>query len=92
LAHFPGFCSVDPNLNYMQNYPVPAKWALQKGHGEGVTYHSLLDRLGFDDVIWRPYEKHREILDFEEIFWYLGWIMCGVENVYRHLPKRVRRQ
>jgi len=34
----------------------------------GVTYRSLLDKVGFDDVTWRSYEGHREIQDFEEIF------------------------
>jgi hypothetical protein len=65
---------------------------LQKGHGERVTYRSLLDRITFDDVCWRSYEEHREIQAFEEVFWYSGWIMCGDRRVYRHLPERVSRQ
>jgi hypothetical protein len=68
LAHFPGLYSVDPHPKYIENYLVAAKWTLQKGHGEAVTYHSLLDRLQFDDVTRRPYEEHREIQGFEEIF------------------------
>jgi len=50
LAHFPDFFSVDPNTEYIENYPVAARWKLQKGHREGVTYRSLLDRIHFDDV------------------------------------------
>jgi len=92
LAHFPDFYSVDPNPNYIENYPVAAKWTLQKGHGEGVTYRALLDNLQFDNVRWRPDEEHREIQGFEEIFWYSGWIMCGVVRVYRHFPERVLGQ
>ena len=57
-----------------------------------MTYRSLLDRIQFDDVCWRPYEEHREIQGFEEVFWYSGWIMFGVRRVYRHLPERVLRQ
>ena len=57
-----------------------------------MIYRSLLDKLGFDDVTWMSYEEHREIHDFEEIFWYSGWIICGVDRVYRHLHERVRRQ
>ena len=92
LAHFPGFFSVNPNTDYIENYPIAARWKLQKGHGEGLMYRSLLDRIQFDDVCWRPYEEHREIQGFEEVFWYSGWIMCGVRRVYRHLPERVLRQ
>ena len=92
LAHFPKFYSVDPNTNYIENYPVAARWKLHKGHGEGVTYRSLLDRIQFDDVYWRSYEEHWEMQGFEEVFWYSGWIMCGVRRVYRHLPERVLRK
>ena len=68
MAHFPDLYSVDPNPDYIPNYLVAAKWALQNGHGEGATYRSLLDKVGFDDVTWRPYEELREIQHFEEIF------------------------
>ena len=61
MAHFPSFFSVDPNTDYIENYPVAARWKLQKGHGEGLTYRSLLDRIQFDDVCWRPYDEHMEI-------------------------------
>jgi len=61
LAHFPGFFSVDPNIGYIRNCLVAARWKLQKGHGEGLTYRSLPDRIQFDDVCWRPYEEHREM-------------------------------
>jgi len=37
-----------------------------------VIYLSLLDRIQFDDICWRSYEEHKEILGFEEVFWYLG--------------------
>jgi len=92
LAHFHKFYAVDPNPDYVENLPVAARWRLQKGHGEGVTYRSLLDRITFDDVCWRPYEEHREFQAFEEVFWYSCRIMCGDRRLYRHLPERVLRQ
>ena len=92
LAHFPKFYVVDPNPDYVENLPVAARWKLQKGHGEGVMYRSLLDCITFDDVCWRLYEEHMDFQAFEEVFWYSGWIMCGDRRVYRHLPERVLRQ
>jgi hypothetical protein len=44
-----------------------------------------------DEVTWRSYKEHMEIQDFEEIFSYSSWIMCG-EKVYGHLLERVKRQ
>ena len=70
MVHFSDFYSVDPNTDYIENYLIAARWKLQKGHGEGVTYRSLLDRIQFDDVCWRPYEEHKEIQGFEEVFLY----------------------
>ena len=55
-------------------------------------YCVVLDRLEMNVVCWRSYEGHREIQEVKEIFWYSGWIMCGVENVYYHLPDRVKEQ
>ena len=49
------------NPDYIPNYPFAAKWAIQRGQGEGSTYRLLLDKLGFDDVTWRLYEEHMEI-------------------------------
>ena len=72
LAHFPKFFSVYPNTDCIENYPVVARWKIHKGHGDEVTYHSLLYRIQFDDVCWRPYEEHKEIQGFEEVFWYSG--------------------
>jgi hypothetical protein len=92
LTHFPCFFSVDDNPKYILNYPFAAKCAIQRGHGEGLTYRVLLDRLDMADVCWRSYEEYKEIQDFEKIFWYSGWIMCGADKVYRHLHERVKRQ
>ena len=55
-------------------------------------YCLLLDRLEMDDVRWHTYEDHREIRPFQLIVSYSGWLMCGNERVYRHLPERVKRQ
>ena len=78
-AHFPKFFSVDPNTEHFENYLIATRWKLQKGHGEGVMYRSLLDRIQFDDVCWRPYEEHREIQGFEEVFlvFRLNYVQCS---------------
>ena len=90
MAHFPDFHSVDESENYRSNNPIVTKWEIQRGHGEGKTRRTLLDGLEMDNVCWRSKEEHREIQEFKDIFWYSGWIMCGVDKVYRRLPKRVK--
>jgi hypothetical protein len=92
LAHFPDLYSVDESPKYFSNYLIASKWEIERGHGEGKTYYMLLDSMENDDICWMSYEEHMEIQKFLEIFWYSGWIMCGVEKVCRHLPERVKRQ
>jgi len=53
LAHFPELYSVDESESYLSNYLIVAKWEIQRGHGEGKTYRTLLDRLEMVDVYWR---------------------------------------
>ena len=55
-------------------------------------YRSRLDRLEVDDVRWSTYDDHREIPPFQFSVTYSGWLMCGKERVYCHLPERVKRQ
>ena len=75
--------------------PIPTILKTIRLRGGG-SYRRVMERgfdcIQFDDVCWRPYEEHMEIQGFEEVFWYSGWIMCGVRRVYRHLPERVLRQ
>lgn len=92
LAHFPEVYPHDHNDKYKQNYPCAARWIPHRGHANPKPYRLALDRLEMDDVTWMPYEDHREIQEFVEICWYSGWIMCGRDIIYRHLPERVKRQ
>jgi len=55
-------------------------------------YRSRLDRLEVDDVRWSTYDDHREMRPFQLIVTYYGWLMCGRERMYRHLPEQVKRQ
>jgi len=45
-----------------------------------------------DDVRFCTYGDHREVRSFQLLCTYSGWLMCGKERVYRHLPERVKRQ
>ena len=92
LAHFLDFYNVDDNANYILNYLLRPNRRYREGNGVGKTYRALFDRLEMDDIWWRPYEEHKEIQAFEEIFCYSSWIMCDVEKVYRHLLERVERK
>ncbi|RHN45376.1 hypothetical protein MtrunA17_Chr7g0230131 [Medicago truncatula] len=46
----------------------------------------------FSHVIWRLYERRRDIMPFQDICWYSGWIMAAKDRRVCHLPERVLRQ
>jgi len=55
-------------------------------------YRLCLDRLEVDDVRVSTYGDHKDVHPFQLLCTYSGWLMCGKERVYRHLPERVKRQ
>lgn len=55
-------------------------------------YRLRLDHLEVDDVRFSTYGDQRDVHPFQFIVTYSGWLMCGKERVYNHLPERVKRQ
>jgi hypothetical protein len=55
-------------------------------------YRLRLDRLEVDDVRFCTYGNHSEVHSFQFLCIYSGWLMCGKERAYRHLPEGVKRQ
>jgi len=53
-------------------------------------YRLRLDHLEVDDVKFSTYDDHRAVRPFQLMCTYSGWLMCGKERVYRHLPERVK--
>ena len=64
----------------------------KKGIVVEYCYRAALDRLLVDDIIFYPYDNHRESHPLEDIIWFSGWIMCGMSCYRPHLPERVLRQ
>ena len=92
LEHLPGSYPRQPNKRWKPDRPCAGRWLTSRGHTTVHHYRLLLDRLEVDDVRWHTYEDHREIRPFQLIVTYSGWLICGKERVYRHLPERVKRQ
>jgi len=52
--------------------PHASRFIPSRGHKTTYNYMMVLDRLKVDNVIFIPYDEHRETRPFEEICWYLG--------------------
>jgi hypothetical protein len=75
------------------NAPAPraARWKVKQGDKKVDELRSIIDDLTPDDVIWRPFEGHRNIIPFDTICLYSGCLRwCGTTVPY--LPERCIRQ
>ena len=91
MEHLSGLYPRKPNTKWKLERPCAARWLTSKGHIEVQHYRLQLDRLEVGDVRFSTYGDHREVRPFLLLCNYSGWMMCGKERVYRHLPERVKR-
>lgn len=41
--------------------------------------------------MWRSYDDHRDVMPFQDICWYSGWIMVDTTTKFHHLPEWAMR-
>lgn len=90
--HFPRICPRDIDMSYREDRPRACRFMHKKGIVVEYSYRAALDRILVDDIIFYPYDCHRESHPLEDIIWFSGWIMCGMLCFRTHLPERVLRQ
>ena len=72
--------------------PLVRQWKPPRGFSNPRHYRAAIDSLDHSHVIWRSYERRRDITPFQDICWYSRWIMSGKDMRVRHFPERVLRQ
>jgi len=72
--------------------PLVSQWKPPKDFSNPGHYRDIIDSLDHSHVTWRPYERRRHIMPFQDICWYSGWIVASRGKMVRHLPERVLRQ
>jgi hypothetical protein len=92
LEHLSGPYPRKRNRDWDPRTPCAGRWLTTKGHTDVHHYRVVLDRLEVDDVRFSTYGDRRDVRPFSMLCTYSGWLMCGKERVYRHLPERVKRQ
>ncbi|XP_057426125.1 protein MAINTENANCE OF MERISTEMS-like [Lotus japonicus] len=82
------------NPAYTEDHPRACRWMESRmGHARMAESRVLLDELTADDVIWTPYEAHREWRQRDEKALFSGYIQCPYPPAVRpHLSERVMRQ
>jgi len=92
LEHLLGSYPWKKNTKWKPDRPCAGRWLTRRGHKDVHHYRLQLDRLDVDDVRFSTYDDHRAVRPFQLMCTYSGWLMCGKERVYHHLPERVKRQ
>ncbi|XP_058764066.1 protein MAINTENANCE OF MERISTEMS-like [Vicia villosa] len=81
---------IDPE--YVDAMPRAARYVLQRGNNAVGPYRGYLDRTMHDDVTWRPFSDYTQVVPFDGISLYSGWLACGTSIMVRYLPERCMRQ
>jgi hypothetical protein len=92
LEYLPGPYPRKRSTKWKPNRPCAGRWLTSKWHKDVHHYRLRLDRLEVDDVRFSIYDDHGGVRPFLLMCTYLGWLVCGKERVYHHLPERVKRQ
>ena len=57
--------------------PLVRQWKPPRGFTDHGHYRDVIDSLDHSHVIWRSYERRRDITPFQDICWYSRWIMAA---------------
>ena len=81
---------VDPD--YEDFMPRAARFILNRGNDNVVPYRVFLDRTNHEDLNWTLFEDYMEVVPFDTISLYSGWLACGANMMVRYLLERCMRQ
>ncbi|XP_058776892.1 uncharacterized protein LOC131651235 [Vicia villosa] len=72
--------------------PRASAFSPLRGNQVSDPYRRRLDRMAAEDVRYDCYAEHREMVLFDEIALYYGWLASNSTIIVRYLPERVMRQ
>ncbi|XP_058733598.1 uncharacterized protein LOC131605235 [Vicia villosa] len=72
--------------------PKDARYVLYRENNKVGPYRVYLDRTVHDDIRWMPFTDYRDVVPFDCITLYSGWLECGTNSMVRYLPEQCMRQ
>ncbi|XP_058770497.1 uncharacterized protein LOC131644109 [Vicia villosa] len=72
--------------------PRATLYVLQRGNQKVGPYRVYLDRTVHDDIQWTPFSGYGNVVPFDRIALYSGWLACGSNTMVRYPPERCMRQ
>ncbi|XP_058733500.1 uncharacterized protein LOC131605122 [Vicia villosa] len=72
---------VDPA--YIDAMSSTARYVLQRGDQKVGPYRVYLDRIAHDDIQWTPLTNYDDVVPFDRITLYYGWLACGTDTIVR---------
>ncbi|XP_058776933.1 uncharacterized protein LOC131651278 [Vicia villosa] len=80
------------DLVYDDAMPRAARYVLQRGNNAVGLYRVYLDRTIHNDIRWTPFTDYCDVVPFDRIALYSGWLAYGTNTMVRYLSERCMRQ
>ncbi|XP_058774801.1 uncharacterized protein LOC131649073 [Vicia villosa] len=92
ISYFHYIHNYDLDPSYTDTLPRSARYVLQRGNKKVRPYRVDLDHTAHNDIQWTPFRDYGDVVPFDRIALYSGWLACGANSMVRYLPERCMRQ
>jgi len=92
IAHFRHVALRKKYEDYKRANPYVGRLKPKRGFIDAGHFRDWMDSMENCRVIWRSYERWRDVTPFQDVCWYAEWIIASKQKMVRHLPERVLRQ
>ncbi|XP_058742276.1 uncharacterized protein LOC131614735 [Vicia villosa] len=91
ISYFHRIHGYDPDPAYIDAMPRATRYVLQRGNQEIGPGRVYLDRTSHNDIQWTPFTNYGDVVSFNGIALYSGWLDCGAKTMVRYLPGCMRQ-
>ncbi|XP_058742104.1 uncharacterized protein LOC131614550 [Vicia villosa] len=87
ISYFHRIHGYDPDLLYTDDMHRAARYVFQLGNHKVASYWVYLNFTAHDDIKYMPFGDYRDVVLFDRISLYFGWLACGTNTMVRYMSE-----
>ncbi|XP_058771909.1 protein MAIN-LIKE 1-like [Vicia villosa] len=92
ISYFYRIHGYEINPVYTDAMPRAARYILQRGNNKVGPYRVYLNHIVHDDIQWTPFIGYGDVIPFDRIRLYFGWLPSRSNTMVKYLPEQCMRQ